>query len=374
MRSEPAVRPHGAAPRSLISELEEAIQRGSNDDRIQTLRRITDLFVTGAERFNEQQVAVFDDVINCLIEQIENRALVELSERLAPIDNAPIQVIRRLAHDDQIAVAGPVLTCSDRIELADLLAIAKTKSQAHLYAISARRQVEEPLTEVLVERGNIEVARNLAANEGAQFSDASLSNLTRRAEEDAALAERIAQRSDIPLQLFCTLLIRATEVVRQRLLAAARPEIHAEVSRIVTKASGEVAAEATPHRGYARALRSILLMHGAGKLGEADVAQFARDRQFEETAAALSVFCSIPIEVADQLMRNSSIEPLLILCKAAGFDWATARAVLKVRHDSRRLSEQILTEACGDFNRLSPFAAQKVLQFWRARQAPAEVE
>ncbi len=39
---------------SLIAELESAIQSGSNDKRVDTLRRITDLFVADADRFNDQ--------------------------------------------------------------------------------------------------------------------------------------------------------------------------------------------------------------------------------------------------------------------------------------------------------------------------------
>ena len=74
---------------SLIGELEAAIQSGSKDKRVDTLRRITDLFVADADRFNDQQIGVFDDVLGHLIKRIEGRALAELSERLAPISNAP---------------------------------------------------------------------------------------------------------------------------------------------------------------------------------------------------------------------------------------------------------------------------------------------
>jgi uncharacterized protein (DUF2336 family) len=99
---------------SLIAELEDAIQSGSKDKRIGTLRRITDLFVADADRLNDQQIEVFDDVLNQLIKRIEGRALAELSDRLCRINNAPIEVVRRLARDDDITVAQPVLTQSRR--------------------------------------------------------------------------------------------------------------------------------------------------------------------------------------------------------------------------------------------------------------------
>src|SRR5580692_12787963 len=92
---------------SLIVELEDAIESGSKDKRVDTLRRITDLFVSDANRLNDQQIEVFDDVLGHLIKRIEGKALAELSKRLGPINNAPTETVRRLAQDDNIAVAEP---------------------------------------------------------------------------------------------------------------------------------------------------------------------------------------------------------------------------------------------------------------------------
>ena len=155
-----------AVNNSLIIELEDAVQSHSAERRVETLRRVTDLFLGEADRLNDEQIAVFDDVLGKLIQRIETKALVELSSRLAPIDTAPIDVIRRLARDEEIAVAGPVLTQSPRLTAADLIEVAKTKSQGHLLAISGRSQLEEAVTDALLTRGNHEVASRLAANSG----------------------------------------------------------------------------------------------------------------------------------------------------------------------------------------------------------------
>jgi uncharacterized protein (DUF2336 family) len=114
---------------SLIVELEDAIQSGSKERRVDTLRRVTDLFLADADQFNERQIALFDDVFDHLVERIETKAMAELSLRLAPVENAPIRLIRKLARNDEIAVAGPVLTQSARLTASDLTEIAATKSQ-----------------------------------------------------------------------------------------------------------------------------------------------------------------------------------------------------------------------------------------------------
>ena len=116
------------AGQSLIADLEDAIQSGSKDKRVETLRRITDLFVADADRLSDQQIDVFDDVLGHLIKRIESKALAELSRRLGPINNAPIEVVRRLARDDNITVAEPILTTSLRLSDGDLIDIASSRN------------------------------------------------------------------------------------------------------------------------------------------------------------------------------------------------------------------------------------------------------
>ena len=98
-----------SASASLIPELEDVIQHGSQRSGAETLKRITNLFSTARRSFNEDHVGLFDDVLGRLIAEIEAKARAELSRRLAPVANAPTELMRKLANDDDIAVAGPVL-------------------------------------------------------------------------------------------------------------------------------------------------------------------------------------------------------------------------------------------------------------------------
>src|SRR5579863_2897957 len=169
---------------SLIPALEDVLQRGSRHKRAAALRRVTALFLDGAGSYGEAHVALFDDVFALLIAEIENKARAELSACLAPVGNAPIKVLRMLAGNDDIAVAGPVLKLAPRLTEADLVDLAKTKGQAHLRAISAREKLGEAVTDVLVRRGDREVAYNVAGNRGARFSRTGYCRLVERAETD----------------------------------------------------------------------------------------------------------------------------------------------------------------------------------------------
>jgi hypothetical protein len=58
-------------PVSIIAELEEAIRSGFSAKRISTLRQVTDPFLRDADRLNEDQVRVFDDVLSHLLARVE---------------------------------------------------------------------------------------------------------------------------------------------------------------------------------------------------------------------------------------------------------------------------------------------------------------
>jgi uncharacterized protein (DUF2336 family) len=364
------------AAASLIPELEEVLQHGSLDRRTEMLGRITTLFLDRASQYTEEHVGLFDDVLGRLIVEIETKARAELSRLLAPVSNAPPTVVRQLAQDDDISVAGPVLMRSERLQDPDLIQVARTKSQAHLLAISNRPGIGEAVTDVLVRRGDRRVAHTVADNQRAKLSETGFTTLVKRAERDGILAEKIGLRPDIPPRLFRDLLMQATEVVRRRLLAHAKPEARAEIQRVLAKIADEVGAETAP-RDYSKALNTILALDNAGQLDETCVTEFASNGSYEETVAGLSVLCAVPIDVVDRLMADERPDPILILSKAIGFSWASVRAIIMMRSAAMRsmmhpLSSETLDEAFGNLQRLSPATAQRVVRFWQARQLDDE--
>jgi uncharacterized protein (DUF2336 family) len=135
-----------------------------------------------------------------LLGEVEVTARAAFGRRLVSIPNAPPKVMRELALDNAIEVAGPVLTHSEHIDDMTLVESAKTKSQDHLLAISRRKDLPEKVTDVLVDRGNQQVALNTVKNPGAAFSEFGYSTLVRRSKEDGKLALFVWIRAEIPRQ------------------------------------------------------------------------------------------------------------------------------------------------------------------------------
>ena len=358
---------------SLIAELEVAVKNGSPEKRVDTLRRVTSLFLEGSDRLSEQQIGVFDDVLVHLIQRIESKALVELSKNLAPVNNAPIEVIRSLSRNDEIAIAGPVLTQSNRLSDSDLVDIAKHKSQSHLLAISGRASLSEAVTDVLVDRGNVAVHHTLARNAGAVFSEAGFAALVKKSHSDEKLAERLGLRLDIPLELLRQLLARASDLVRSRLLASASPENREKIQSAIASIANEIGREAAAPRDFVRADNVVLELNRRGKLNEPVLVEFITERKYEEMTATLALLCGAKSNLIELLLKSVRHEGLVIACKAAKLNWPTVSLILKSRFNQHSVSEQELLEAKDSFLELSQAAAQRTMRFMQVQNVAKKV-
>lgn len=355
------------AEASLVEELDTALRRGSPDRRVTILRRVTDLFLYDANRLNEEHVNVFDDVFCYLIREIETKALVEVGSRLAPINNAPVDLTRQLAAHHEIAVAGPMLSFSNRLATDDLVQIAKTRSQAHLFAISERVSIAPSITDVLLERGNRAVIHNVAINAGASLSSRGFAALLKASESDDSLAEKTGLRPDLPTHVLKELLLRATDAVRSRLFSRTPSELQEEVRRALQIAANEIDWETRTPRDFVSAKRFVELLKERGELNEAVLLKFAKARKYEETTAALALLSSAPIEIVKPLMESPRDDGLLIPCKAAGCSWETLRAVLECKISPGATPKHI-AKLEADFAKLARPNAQRLLRFWQIRQ------
>ena len=361
-----------STPESLLDELQTALTHGSVARRVETLRRVTDLFLNGAVNYSGEQIELFDDVFQCLMHQIETSAKALLANRLAPIGNAPPVTIRTLAFDDLIEVAAPVLSQSERLDDEALIETARNKSQAHLMAISMRKVLSGAVTDVLVLRGNDEVIQSTVNNPGAEFSERGFTRLVNRAQGDDDLATCIGLRPTIPRHLYLKLIAKASATVRAR-LEAANPRMAADVPTAVqeaTRLARSAPSAVTEETAIAHAL--VKSLYDDGRLDEHQIEAFAEAGKFDEANAAIAALASVPVFVAENMMVETRAEGVMILAKVAGMSWATVKAIINMRDNLSGMDRSDLHACKGTYERLRPSTAQQVLRFHRMQQtAPA---
>ncbi|MDI1264522.1 MAG: DUF2336 domain-containing protein [bacterium] len=366
--------------RSIADEVEAAIAAGSAEKHLDTMRRVTDLFLVAAEGYSGEQIELFGDVLERLVKTIELRALADVSARialaemstqLASIKQAPPAVVRRLAQNDEISIAQPVLTESARLTPEDLVALAETKGEQHLLAISGRWWLNEVVTDALLKRHYPKVSRRIVSNPGARVSAQGYAIVIKQAADDPDLAVETGIRVDLPPDLRQQLLRSATEAVRSRLLSRAPPHLFEEIRTAIATATAGANREMSRTRDFAAARRFIASLKKHGQLDESALLGFAKQKKYEETVATLAELSRSSIEVIRPLMQSLRDDGVLIPCRVAGLKWETVAAVLDSRFASGSMGRHELAKAKEQYGKLEMENARRLLKFWQVRAADA---
>jgi len=363
---------------SILDEVETALGTGSAEKRLETIRRVTDLFLSSVGSYKNEQIELFDNVLERLIKTIEIRAiadvsariaLAELSAQLAPVSQAPPSVVRRLARNDEITVAGPVLTESARLSAEDLIEVAQTKGEQHLLAIAGRWWLKEVVTDALLARRYPSVSRRIVNNPGARVSAGGFAIVVAQAESDPELAVETGIRVDLPSALRDELLRNATEAVRARLLKRAPPDIFEEIRTAIAAVAAGVSRDMSKAHDFTAAKRIVALLKNSGELNEATLFGFAKQRKYEETIAALAQLSQSSIEVIRPLMQSLRDDGVLVPCKAAELSWETVCAVLESRFATGSMRPLELAKAQRQFAAMTTENARRLLRFWQVRSS-----
>jgi uncharacterized protein (DUF2336 family) len=361
---------------SFVNEVEEAIASKDSSRRVDTLRRLTGLFVDQEATLNEGHVEIFDEVILRLSRDLEQRARIELSEKFSDLGKAPRKVIRSLAFDLDGAVAQPVLERSGRLDDDDLVMIAKARGQEHLLAISKRNTLSERVTDVLVNRGDEVVVRSVAGNDGARFSEGGMSQLVEKAREDVTLQSTLQSRRDIPPKQMKRLVEIAQEQARQVLKAELGEQAAEDVDAAVAEVATAVAS--APGTGvvtdnFDAAVATVQRKAGSSGLVENDVLDWVRSGEIDEALAALAHLAGVPIQIVARAYRSPHYDPLLFIIRSVRFGWGTFKAFLTAKA-GRAPPPEILRGAFEAFQQLSVQTAQRVVRFTAARERAAQTD
>jgi uncharacterized protein (DUF2336 family) len=356
-----------SAATSLIPGLDDIVRHGAPERRTEAARRIADLFFEDAETLPPRHIDLFDGLLIALVPHADTHARVDLAERLSRLKRAPRVLVGRLARENEIMVAGPLLRRSPVLDEDALIEIAQVKGQGHLLAMSERPSLSPDLTDVLVRRGDRDVVRRTASNDGAQFSTSGYSELIDRAGRDGVLTLAVGRRGDLPDVHLKTLLAGAHGAIRRRLADVVKPERQARIEQVMAEFADKPA-PAAGKRNFVPAQRTVLALYQAGGLNESALHGFARSHQYEEAVTTLAAMSGLDIETLDRLVSGPRHDPILIVGRTIGLDWTTVHALILMRLGQKRIPAQADIDAARiNYARLVPTTAERVVMFWKAR-------
>lgn len=186
------------ASESRFHDLLALASERSGDKRRELLRAVTDMFLEDPQAHGEQEHKLFDDVVCRLTDDVDAGERRALADRIADVDRVPRGIIRKLAHDDEIDVAEPILRLSPILQDDDLIEIAEGKSQSHILAMAKRSKLNEGVTDTIAKHGDKTVLRTLSGNRGARLSEDGASLLISRGQADQEILSNLYVRDDLP--------------------------------------------------------------------------------------------------------------------------------------------------------------------------------
>ena len=290
-----------------------------------------------------------------------------IAETIKDVADAPPQVIRRLARDAELVVAGPILRFSPVLTDEDLLEIiAENPVEGGLAAISNRSSVAKDVAGAIVAAGDVNAIAVMLANPSAQIREETLDLIIDRApDEDAwheplvkrpqltngaalrlarfvadSLLESLTRRNDLDEETAK----KVREVVRRRLAE----EGGADQSSVGGDDGDNGGADYAPGETPLSRARAL---HAAGALDERKItAALANDGEFVQ--AALAVLAGIKLVVAGRAVDTQTAKGIVAVVWKAGLsaDFAVEvqtrvahiqpRGVLKPRDGGFPLSDE----------------------------------
>lgn len=359
---------------SRLHDLIALAREPSSDRRRELLRQITDLFLAqGADQLDPVQAALFDEVMQRIASEMETAVRAELALRLAPTRAALPRLLNALG-GDVISVAEPVLRQAEGLHEDDLARLARTQGQDHLRAISRRPSVPAAVSDTVVARGDDATLDVLLRNDGAELSREASEAAVDRAQANPALHAAVVERHSLPPDLLNEMYFIVESRLRAKILArnAALDPQALEAALQAGRRRLEARDGVTPP-GLAEVETEIEGLLRRGELTPKTLARFLREGDRTRFTVALARLADLDFQTAQRILDGRSVDPLAIVCKAAGFDRALflTFVVLMLDSDENALGR---AQEYGDlYSQLSSEAASRVIRFWRLRRHTADV-
>ena len=348
---------------TLILDLERALTTRSAEAGAM-LHELTELFLVNVGHYSADQLDLYDGVLNELVKKVEVAARAKLAERLAPIDGAPLKTVRSLALDDAFEVAEPVLLRSNALDDDTLTRCITLKGQEYLIAIATRNKLSEAITSQLVEKGDRRVLGILAGNPGATISDSSFGILVHKGTNDDWLSECVAGRKDIPQHHLRTLLLKASEIVRQRLLAA-YPQLRGKIRDIFPSPGASATNTTAQSIDYKLAEQMVR----SREVTEETVKEFAKEKRIAEIVVSIAHLSNLSVDEIGSLLMGTWTSPVAVILKAIGFHLPALEMIYQSRLSEGEQVRADLIRTKAEFVAIRRPTAERIVRHFYAKRA-----
>lgn len=269
---------------------------------------------------SDREQELVTDVLLALVRQAEIDLRQALADRLAVLDNAPLRLVLKLAHDD-ILVARNLLRSSPVLNDLDLLYLIKAKDPMYWQEIAKRTSIGEIVIDALADQRDDQTARNLAANQQIKLSNHAYRIMTEMAQFDPELAQPLLLRRDVPEVVARVLYKFVGDKLQNYITERFDESATADVQEAVKDVVAEFAiihrpASLQPTVSMLRAARAY---EEQGQLQPATMVRTLKRGQIAAFIAMLAIKAKLDPSTVVQMITQHSGQALAVACRAIEF-------------------------------------------------------
>lgn len=353
-----------------MEELLNLARESSSDKRRELMGRVADHFVDGADKYTNRELNLFGDVMTKLLCEVDEEGRKNLSEKVAHVASTPRDLTMALARDE-IHIAQPVLENSSVLSNDDLKMLAQEHGIEHRLSISRRENLDENVTDVLIEHGEMEVLQSVSGNTSARISHWGFDKLSERASTDGRILQNLSVRHDMTLDAARNVLPLLEPAAQQKLLSLME-EGGAQLDELVGKAARKTSEEKIVKAGKRLETKALITSIRAGNntLDNAVTLLSHEDRPMD-CAAVLSAISGMPEpQVANALLKFNG-ETISLLCKALNVSDTAFARLSEMRCKRLHLPSSQGERLAHLYLQIDPAIAQRTLRFVKVRNSIA---
>ena len=336
--------------------------------RMALAETISDLFLQRGCTLTERERTLMFSILHQMIHDAEMSVRRVVSAQLAERDDAPRDLVQRLANDE-IEVAYPILTKSTVLHDTDLIEVIQQRTLEHQMAIAIRQSVSEAVSGALVQTGNENVIGTLLENSNARISDATMEYLVDEAKRVDTFQEPILRRHDLDPRLAKRMFLWVSAALRQYILENSGLS-QTDTDDLLEKAAlEEIDAVASPDRPKRKAEDLVAELDTQGKVTPDLLVQTLSEGEVGLFMAMFRQFTGLRELLVMRLVFEPGGEGLAIACKAVGIDSEDFSSIFALSRKARPGSDTTLKrnsrKILDFYDRITEDAAKEVVRRWR---------
>lgn len=350
----------------MLTDMVDLAREKSSEKRRELMGRVADHFVEGSNDYSNQELKLFSQIISKLLEEMDTQSRFELSQKISKNANTPHDITLKLANEE-IEIARPMLENSPNLTSEDLLSLVAAKDMKHRLAISHRSDLNEQITDKLIQHGECEILQSISGNKKARISDWGFGALAQYAPGDELIQNNLADRNDMSITAAKKVLPLLAPDAQQKLLGLIRDD-EGELMNLVTQAVRDTSLKNIENKiNRINAIKLLAEMHAGERTLDAVITLLAKQDRPMDCAMILSQLSQIPeIQVAGSLLRING-DAIALLCKALEISKQSFYDLSVMRYKRLSLPLRKAEQYAQDYESIDVATAQRVLRFVKVR-------